>query len=679
MTGLFVTGTDTDVGKTVITAGLLRALRLAGCSARAIKPVQTGVDADTHPYNDTQCYTEALTALPKFPELHSLAPACGFRFRLAASPHLAARQEGQRLTVSDICGRLRDFPAPFALLEGAGGALVPLNESETMLDLMAALGLPVLLVARNGLGAINHVLLTVQALSQRGLRLAGLVVTRTAPLPENDDERLVLADNLACWRAQPGIPAVWEVPFMPDLGNAAAALENRLKVWDAVAHCLAPLAKQLVHNPQDATTETLTDRDRRVLWHPYTSAVNPLPVYEAASTSGTRITLADGRQVVDGMASWWCAVHGYGHPRLVQAVQEQVGRMSHVMFGGLTHKPAVRLAERLLEWLPEGLSRVFWSDSGSVSVEVALKMALQFQRSQGRDRTRILAPRGGYHGDTIGAMAVCDPENGMHSLFTGLVNEHLFVPRPSCRFDAQYDPASTQELEAAFTEHGSELAAVILEPIVQGAGGMWFYHPEYLRCVSALCQQYDVLLIADEVATGFGRTGKGFACEWAGITPDILCCGKALTGGMLSLAGTACTERVARGICANGHVFMHGPTFMGNALACRVAEASLELLRDNNWPEQVAALESGLRLGLAPCAAHPDVVDVRVLGGIGVVECRNPVNIAELQRFFVKQGVWIRPFNRLIYLMPPYVTTSADLRRLTEVILMALEHGVHRV
>lgn len=425
--------------------------------------------------------------------------------------------------------------------------------------------------------------------------------------------------------------------------------------------------------------EKLLELDRQHVWHPYSSPFASTPIFPIDHANGVHLYTSDGTQLIDGMSSWWSTIHGYNHPALNNALLEQSKKMSHVMFGGLTHEPAVSLCKKLAEISPEDLEHVFLSDSGSVSVEVAMKMAVQYWRGkEGNEnthsRTKFLALRKGYHGDTLGAMSVCDPVTGMHQIFKGYLQENIFAPEPQCDFHAACSDEEFETFKQLAVQHQKDIAAVILEPIVQGAGGMRFYSPEFLQRVRTLCNELNLLLIADEIATGFGRTGKLFACEHANISPDIMCLGKSLTGGYMTLAATLCTPKVAEQVCkVESGVFMHGPTFMGNPLACAVANASIDLLTENDWQSNISRIEKGLHKGLSSCKTLNKVKEVRILGAIGVIELHNPVDMARIQPLFVEHGIWIRPFGKLVYTMPAFIISNEELEKLCRQIFTVLE------
>lgn len=650
--GFFITGTDTDVGKTFITCALNLALLQKGFKAKSIKPIQTG--CAVNPKNgkliasDVLLYNKIAKTKKPF-----------YAFKMPASPHLAANMEKTVIDKDKIiqyCHKSIE-QNDYTLVEGAGGILVPLDTNFTFLDVMRELDLPVVLVCANKLGMINHTLLSYQTLMNEGVTISCIVVNDI-----KDDRGLIGKDNLNFLQEIIQDTPIFHVPFMDE---KRAFLQRVQKAADIF---LNSMDRFIVHGePIDK------DFDTKHIWHPYTSTLKPIKAYGATRTQGNYIYLED-KKVIDGMSSWWCAIHGYNRKLINQAAIKQINTMSHVMFGGITHKPSIELTKMLLKIVPKGLEYVFYCDSGSVSVEVAIKMALQYHQARKNfQKTKILTPLGGYHGDTFGAMSVCDPVNGMHFLFQNAVAKQIFISKPSCRFDEKFDKNSIKELEETLKNCHDSIAALILEPIVQGAGGMWIYHQKYLKEAKKLCKKYDVLLICDEIATGFGRTGEMFASNYANITPDIMCIGKALTGGYMSFGATLATKDVARTISQDGGVFMHGPTFMANPLACSIACKSLEVLLQSGWKKRVKKIENILKENLILCKKLKNVEDVRVLGAIGVVQMKQNVDVQRIQEFFVLRGVWIRPFGKLIYIMPPFSITKKELILLIESIYEAIE------
>ncbi|PIE48035.1 MAG: dethiobiotin synthase [Gammaproteobacteria bacterium] len=688
---LFITASDTGVGKTHVTANLLRLLLKHNINARAIKPIETGFD---YSHTDT-------LGVPTGSDVHAyslvnptnvFAPA--YYFDVPASPHYSARLAGSYVDIDVLESYCHAHieQAEITLIEGAGGLLVPFNEakqqkSHNFTHLIKRLNCPIILVINNQLGAINQALVNIQLCDFHGIDIACVVMNQTDPNSE------LALENIAFLQSQTDVPIV-QLDKDVDFEAFERAFESILSTSD-----LSILPSEARKNDNSWATE-LAEKlnfDKNHLWHPYTSMIEPLKAYHVNYAEGKHIYIdneqGENHKLLDAMSSWWAVNLGYNRENLNRAAIRQINQFSHVMFGGLTHDPAVELGKTLIDMLPDGnsdkkLEHVFYTDSGSVSVEVAIKMALQYQQVQNPAKRKILTPMGGYHGDTFGAMSVCDPVNGMHGLFKGMLAEQVFIPRPDCRYDAlsknePFDPVCLEPLYQALAEHKDEIAGIIIEPVVQGAGGMRFYHPEYLRHLRQICDEYDMVLIFDEIATGFGRTGEMFASTFVSkrvgvnVTPDIICLGKALTGGFMSFACTVASRKIAKGISQQDkhgrrNPFMHGPTYMGNPLACAVAKTALDTLQHSDWQTQVQNIETWLIEGLAPCRDLPQVADVRVLGAIGVVEMVEPVDMQKIQGYFINQGLWIRPFGKLVYTMPHFNFNQQDIKQICAAICGAI-------
>lgn len=639
----FITATNTDVGKTFVTSSLLKAFLDENLNTVAIKPVQSGCTQDT--LTDAMVYT-------KISSKNNFIPRYSLKF--PSSPEYAAKKENIKIDFNEILKYCNDFLQNYenVLIEGAGGLFVPLNEKSYIIGLIQALNLPVVLVCKNELGVINQILLSIEALENRGLKL-DLIVLNFSDL--NDEISLsnleYLKDKFSCDI----------INLEPNLNIQKASLKFR----------------NFITNYKKTDDFIDLEFDKNHLFHPYTSSIKPLKTYGVNNAKDSYIYINDekfkNKALIDGMSSWWCAYLGYKNTDFNKAIIKQINKFSHVMFGGLTHAPAINLGKKLLSLMPENMDKIFYSDSGSVSVEVALKMALQYQQNKNPNKTKIATFKGGYHGDTFGAMSVCDPITGMHSLFKETLAKQIFMPKPTSKFGFEFDERSLEKMKKTIYENKDHIAAIIVEPIVQGAGGMWFYHENYLKFLRKICDEIDALLIFDEIATGFGRLGEMFAYKIANVNPDIICIGKALTGGVMSFGATICSKKVADGICKNNRVFMHGPTFMANPLACSVAIKSLEILENSNFKEKVKHIEKLLKDELIKCYDFQSVRDVRVLGAIGVVEIDKEVNTENIQSFFVENGVWIRPFGKNIYIMPHFTQTDDELKTLCKAIYNAIK------
>lgn len=653
MNKFYICGTNTDVGKTVITSAILQCCKLKNIKTKVVKPVQTGcfdnksIDIEFHKKtNSIQIYENPCYLL-----------------KTPCSPHFAIERESASFDYEKLLRycRLCCIEDGITLIETAGGIYTPLDMEKNYIDLMSDCKYPIILVTKNVLGMINDTILNVEKLKSLNFEISA-IISNSINNPSLDSLEFDIQKNNIEYlkKRYKDIPII-SFPFDKDL-ELKGVFNTKSKEWSNFSSEILPLF-------DDVSIEEIDiEIDKNNIWHPYTKAISEKACPLVKRARGVMLEI-DNKEVIDGMSSWWCAIHGYNNEVINKSIIKQLSSFSHVMFGGLTHKASIDLTKLLLSILPKTLTNIFYCDSGSVSVEVAIKMAIQYQISKNRPlKNKILTVRGGYHGDTFAAMSLCDPINGMHFKFKDILIKQIFVDKPSSRFDEAFNEDSTIEIREVIESRRNEIAALIIEPIVQGAGGMWFYHPQYLKIISKLCKENNILLICDEIATGFGRTGEMFAIDHANIIPDIMCVGKALTGGYLSFAATICIKEIALSLSKDDHLLMHGPTFMGNALACSASIASLTLLKQSNWREKVLNIENILKINLVPLKTNNNVLDVRVLGAIGVVELNYDVNPDLCFDFFLNEGVWIRPFRNLIYIMPPFIIRDVELIKLCNAI-----------
>lgn len=648
----FITATGTDVGKTFFTTLLLAKFISLGINTRAIKPIETGFESSGEiPQNSD------IASYMSVDKNNCFMPV--YTFKYPASPDFAANLEKSSIDINkvyDYCIKHMQS-SDITLIEGAGGILVPLNKEQNFSHLIKMLGISVILVVENKLGALNNAILNIEFCQNNGIDIACIVMNKT-----NLNDKIAIS-NINFIKEKYDI-ALITIPYIQN-----KTFNTLVKEVD-----FSEFLNDL--NIQNDEYKFDSKFDKNHLWHPYTSMLEPLKTYFVNYAYDKHIFTNQGK-LLDAMSSWWAVWHGYNKENINKAAISQINKFSHVMFGGITHEPAINLGKKLIEILPSSLEHIFYSDSGSVSVEVAIKMALQYQYNKNPKKTKILTPFGGYHGDTFGAMSVCDPINGMHSLFKNTLAKQIFFEKPKCAYDEQFKESFLDDLKIKLKEHKDEIAAIILEPIVQGAGGMRFYNKKYLKFIRDICDKEDIVLIFDEIATGFGRTGEMFAMDLAKVTPDIVCLGKAITAGFMSFGVTIANKKIAHGVSENNLPFMHGPTFMANAMACSVALESINTLLNSNWKENVRNISIWLKNSLEKCKEFDIVKDVRVLGAIGVVELKTDVNMERIQEFFVKEGVWLRPFGKLIYTMPHFNFDKNDIEKISNAIYKCIKEGAY--